>query len=582
VGVAAYANAMSVLSSDSDLSSPMKALATSMRANMPGTALEFERLMRDSPGSDTGNCNTGEMISPDCAARGSSHLVLKMPRLPDSLRHPLQSSSDVQTKAPVPITAQTASSSLASPNSAHVGGHTNSTTDMGCHISACESEPSVVPMPTSELEQEDIWARSALSSRLDDISREMRRIVEHEFLLAERAMLARHKANLEAHRLQAEAAACQQQLVVESLQSDKQHLVRQVDMKQRQLKGSIMFLMRARGTLAGRYALELSLRAWSATTAASKDARLQTLLTTRICLIRLRSIAFNTWRRKAQEQHREAVVLHERAVAESVRCKLVEQMEVERKRMADEMEQLTRKLLEESQQRTLLQENLRRVFMRGVCALNFEAMSLLADPSASGGGGNSGSSAMSNGLFATNLDLNNFSGVSDAPIHSASQKPIVSELPVKTMDSESAGCGKSAVCAAVQEPAVLPDVGISGDPGSAEPLAAVRNNATAETAVVASDCSTVQQIPTLQNPVIPASSAARNSVPEGASGVEGPRQAPVPLPFVSYSGLDKDSAPSKPVPRQATPTGAPPKGLRWQSAPAPRGGVTSTQRARMR
>jgi len=54
-------------------------------------------------------------------------------------------------------------------------------------------------------------------------------------------------------------------------------------------------------------------------------------------------------------------------------------MEQHRASMATTVEHLRTQLAEEQRQRAYLQENLKRVFMRGVCALNFEAMSLLSD-----------------------------------------------------------------------------------------------------------------------------------------------------------------------------------------------------------
>eukprot|EP00435_Cladocopium_sp_Y103_P042224 s804_g11.t1 len=76
----------------------------------------------------------------------------------------------------------------------------------------------------------------------------------------------------------------------------------------------------------------------------------------------------------------EKLLAHERASAGAVRAKLFEQMETERNQLVAQVEDLKKHLGEEAKQRALLQDNLKRVFMRGVCALNFEAMSLLNDP----------------------------------------------------------------------------------------------------------------------------------------------------------------------------------------------------------
>jgi len=90
-------------------------------------------------------------------------------------------------------------------------------------------------------------------------------------------------------------------------------------------------------------------------------------------------LLFGTWRRQTNRAWKERLVTHERAVGDAVRSKLLEQMELQRGCLTSEVEHLKRQLAEEKRQRELLQDNLKRVFMRGVCALNFEAMSLLSE-----------------------------------------------------------------------------------------------------------------------------------------------------------------------------------------------------------
>merc|ERR1740130_2139790 len=48
-----------------------------------------------------------------------------------------------------------------------------------------------------------------LSSRMDQIAREMKLSVEHEFVLAERAIMAQQRAAMEAQKLKADASAIQ-------------------------------------------------------------------------------------------------------------------------------------------------------------------------------------------------------------------------------------------------------------------------------------------------------------------------------------------------------------------------------------
>lgn len=226
---------------------------------------------------------------------------------------------------------------------------------------------------------EDPWIMSQLSGRLDAIAREMKRSVEHEFVLAERTLLGQQRATLESQKMKADALAYQQQANIESLQSENQQLSRRLELKQRQLKDALGLLQRARRGVVGKCAQERVMCAWKAAAAAEKDSRMNDLLAGGLHRKRSAAQLFGAWRRLAHVTAMEKTVSHERATADMVQAKLFEQMEAERTRTSSEVERLTRLLKEEEQQRALLQENLKRVFMRGVCALNFEAMTLLSD-----------------------------------------------------------------------------------------------------------------------------------------------------------------------------------------------------------
>merc|ERR1719446_1745079 len=81
---------------------------------------------------------------------------------------------------------------------------------------------------------EEDWAMRQLSSRMDQIAREMKQSVEHEFVLAERAIMAQKRSSLEAQKLKAEATAYQQQSIIDGLREEKQQLSSKLCAKQKQ------------------------------------------------------------------------------------------------------------------------------------------------------------------------------------------------------------------------------------------------------------------------------------------------------------------------------------------------------------
>jgi len=233
--------------------------------------------------------------------------------------------------------------------------------------------------------QRESWTLQGLSGRLEDICRDLRRSVEHEFTLSERQLQAQSHADLEAQRLRSEANACQQQAKIENLEQEVRTTTKKLELKQKQVKESFALSMRLRQNFGARLAFERSFRAWQARAAEGKEEQLQNKLANRLQGLRLAACLFAAWRHEAQSGSREKVIAHERAAAAAVREKLFEQIKTERSQLSCEVEDLKRKLSEEGKQRALLQDNLKRVFMRGVCALNFEAMSLLSDPGAGTG-----------------------------------------------------------------------------------------------------------------------------------------------------------------------------------------------------
>lgn len=227
--------------------------------------------------------------------------------------------------------------------------------------------------------------------------------------------------------------------------------------------------------------------------------------------------------------------------------------------MAAEIDRLRTALAEESRQRNLLQENLKRVFMRGVCALNFEAMSLLSDGavpeqpmtnslsfSATPGSGP--------GTFDWTTLEPGASAPTSAPVTCAAaaqplaqgERGLPSWPPAQaTVAAPTPATVTSSNCAAAAHPSQLLAQGERGSPNWPPAQAQPAQPPQSPTVVV----------------VVPSQEAS--PTPDEA------RLPPAPLPFVTYTGPSSAAAaPGAPtVPRSAA---VPPKGHRWQPAPGPR------------
>lgn len=232
----------------------------------------------------------------------------------------------------------------------------------------------------SKVQAQDSWAMVGLSGRLEDLCRDLRRSVEHEFGLSERQLQAQHQAEMEAQRLRHETLSHQQQVRIENLEMEVKTLSRKLETKQKQVKDALALTGHVRQNLLARLAFDSGFRMWQARAAESKHNQLQDLLAKKMHDVHMSANFLSAWRQISQTSSREKLLAHERASAGAVRAKLFEQMETERNQLVAQVEDLKKQLGEEAKQRAVLQDNLKRVFMRGVCALNFEAMSLLNDP----------------------------------------------------------------------------------------------------------------------------------------------------------------------------------------------------------
>lgn len=538
--------------------------------HLQGTSSELERLMEDSADSEvisTVAASPGPAVS--AATRSPERESALSPSSP-----PLPAPEAQEAASPDPIRGKELPPAPAATSAAASAGAAAVVSQPSPPQATLREPPPAMPPPRAE----ESWAMQSLCSRLEDVTRQLRRAVEQEFVVAERTIQAQHRAEMEAQRSKAQAVAVQQEARLETLESEKQQLGKRLELKQKQLNRSFLLVQKTRKSVTGRFALEGTLRAWRAAAAAGKDERLQTLLADKVHFLRLSQSVFGFWRSLSQTASREAHIAHERAVAEMVRCKLFESNEQERARLAAEVESLKKQLAEEAQQRALLQDNLKRVFMRGVCALNFEAMSLLSEPSSASALGELANTGLNlTGPAASGaFDWSQLSQSVSAHAGPASSAPSTGLFGAHSTVAE-AGSGVSSglLGESSSQPTMLPSSTLPLQPPAAEAV---------EVRIPPPVTVTTQPAPA---PAAPAESPAAPaaSPPQASAGrkeltrQEGPRQAPCPLPFLRYTGPPPEvisAASGRPAAKsQKGPGGGAAGSSLRQSHQAPRSGLVA-------
>lgn len=418
------------------------------------------------------------------------------------------------------------------------------------------------------------WLVTRFADRVEDIARELKRAAVHEFALAEGTLSATHGAQLESERRRAAAREEDRRVEAEVLRAELRDTKAALEAAQRRSAGALALQQRSRRRFLGRSALGGALRLWRALALTGRHDKVKGALAGRLAGALGLANALAAWRHHMQEATREKVVAHERLSAEVARTKLVAEMQRERGLMSTEIERLKKLLAQEADQRMLLQENLKRVFMRGVCALNFEAMSLLSEQTGATGGG------------AAEPAVPQPEKPGPGPFDWAAfeaQTKARATLPL-TAGSRGIGDGALGLKGSTLEQSTT--LGLQEDAASAvEAARAVLREASVTASLEATQVSREGQelAGTAAGPPGPEAQAAPSPAPPSAEPGEGgcvvaeaergPRAPPspdaCPLPFVSYTGPGPDAAAAaaplqRPGP-QARPK-APGPHLQWHPA----------------
>ncbi|KAI9091780.1 hypothetical protein DFS34DRAFT_634879 [Phlyctochytrium arcticum] len=200
----------------------------------------------------------------------------------------------------------------------------------------------------------------------------MRRAIIADFLSAKSDLLRRQKAAVEEARLQyADETA--------SLTDQLRHVRSQISLytqraeKREQMVDSAMLYMERRQV---RMTLMAGFSRWRVKQANERRIRLASKLARQYAVKALARKCLLGWQRAAGTTWRKTVERKVRMEAEKSLEELAAQYEQQLGDMRDELDRARSKLHKSESSRSLQQQDMKKAFMRGVCALNMEAMSM--------------------------------------------------------------------------------------------------------------------------------------------------------------------------------------------------------------
>lgn len=196
--------------------------------------------------------------------------------------------------------------------------------------------------------------------------------------VAEADLRTKYKSVMDADELAAQARLAASEAVVAELRRKTEDLERAVEAKRQQGKRILFLASRVRADEHSHYLLDRVFQQWNYFMDISQNDKVKDSMASAWRMRRIVGSTFGFWRGKTSIQASARALASIRAESTAEAAQLIAQSELERKREADEIASLNRQLEEEVASKKRLQEDLKSVFMRGVCTLNFEAMQLLS------------------------------------------------------------------------------------------------------------------------------------------------------------------------------------------------------------
>eukprot|EP00397_Hematodinium_sp_SG-2012_P044362 GEMP01049534.1.p1 GENE.GEMP01049534.1~~GEMP01049534.1.p1 ORF type:complete len:382 (+),score=73.28 GEMP01049534.1:34-1179(+) len=217
------------------------------------------------------------------------------------------------------------------------------------------------------------------SNTVEDLMQSFKAQAMQSFLMAERSMETTHRAEMKAQQTNLNQIVSDKNLRIESLAGTQTLLAREVEKKILQVKRLIHLGYRMRESRHCRHLLAQTWLRWRLFRRVHAEDKLKNSFVRRHRDQRLARVIWQCWSRCARTGVVERRINRLTTQKDIERSSVIECANLERERLEFCVKELTEQLAQETQAKKNIQENVKTVFMRGVCALNFEAMSLMDD-----------------------------------------------------------------------------------------------------------------------------------------------------------------------------------------------------------
>ncbi|KAF4674722.1 poc5 centriolar protein [Perkinsus chesapeaki] len=241
------------------------------------------------------------------------------------------------------------------------------------------------PEETPRTETKATLARADMQDfqkALDGVVAKLRTAAMDAFVDSRQRITRRHEAEAAAARLHSQATESNLRETVKALNEQLDKANERVAAVDKQMKG-VQFLNHKQQK---RYRRQLLLRRmmarWKIYKQLQADEKTKSKLSRALHGVKISSQVFSAWRVRSLRGAASRKQADTELANATQRANDSAMWDEEKAALVARIDDLTAELEKEMQTKRMMQDNLKRVFMRGVCALNFEAMSLLGGPPA--------------------------------------------------------------------------------------------------------------------------------------------------------------------------------------------------------
>ena len=205
----------------------------------------------------------------------------------------------------------------------------------------------------------------------------MRDAAFHAFDTAKHRIVSELTARMEAQRMHLEATAESLSTQLIALKDKYSESESKNTKRSRQVNGLVTIVSKARLALLSHFRLQSAFKHWRLYLTLHHSSQVKKKMALRMHARRLSSAVVTAWRLRSQATAVNRRILACKAEAETATVTALKSAAGEKDAFAKENDFLREMLRQEKDAKNEIYENLKRVFMRGVSALNFEAMTVL-------------------------------------------------------------------------------------------------------------------------------------------------------------------------------------------------------------